>query len=703
MIADAETLRCLFSPRSVAIVGARPKSSWANAAYRNLKTMGFEGKFFAVNRSGEKFQGHQSYKSCSAISDEVDVALLVVPAGAVSETLDDLAAARIGVAIIIASGFAELGPAGRAAEAEVREKAARLGIRLLGPNCLGVANFVDRTGLWAGGVSPQKQGGLAIVSQSGAVAISIHRYAIQQGVAHSHMVSTGNELDIDVSDAILFLLQDERVRAIALFIETVRDTKKFEAACAAARAAGKPIVVLKVGRSEHTAKVAQAHTGAMVGDDRVFDAFCKQNGLIRVNSLDELVHTADAFLKAGPIAGRRIAAISISGGLSEVCADLAALAGLDLCEFSAETVARLKEFLPDYAGVNCPLDLTGLATTQPDMGGRAVAAIAMDAGVDLVVYVFEVPESDLDASPFSEEMLQSVAEAARAAGKPVVVMSHQVKIVSNYAARIIERLELPYISGGLQFGLAALASIAAWRMNSRAIEDDGDRITQSEIARTTASKLTTEYRAQQFLKEFGVSVVPTYLAGSEKAAEEAASLLGDKVVLKISSPQIAHKTEVGGVRIGIEPDHAAAEFSRMIERVRLARPDAAIDGVLVAPMRSGGLELIVGVVRDPQWGLVLAVGFGGVFVEMIKDVSMRLLPVGSSQIRQMLKELSGARLLNGFRGNPPTDIEALVGEIQRICAAALSLDGLDTLEINPLRVSGSQIEALDALVVPTGE
>jgi acyl-CoA synthetase (NDP forming) len=338
---------------------------------------------------------------------------------------------------------------------------------------------------------------------------------------------------------------------------------------------------------------------------------------------------------------------------------------------------------------------------MPDMAGRAIAAIAKDPAVDIVVYVFEVPEDDRDAAPFSTAMLESVAIAAKTAAKPVVVMSHQVKNVSQSGDELIERLDLPYMSGGLQYGMAALANVASWWQSLRSVEQI-EAAAKSEAGRELASNYDTEFSAQQLLRRFEVGVVPTSLVKSAKEAADAAAEFDDLLVLKISSPDIAHKTEVGGVRIGVTVQDAAAEFDKLVAAVQSAKPHARIDGVLVSPMRQAALELIVGVVRDPQWGLVLAVGFGGVLVELLKDVSMRLLPATSREIKQMLSELSAARLLQGYRGSPPADIDLLAETIRRIGEAAMSVADLDTLEVNPLRVCGSQIEALDALVVGTG-
>ena len=697
-------LRGLFAPRSIAIVGASDRSAWARAALRNLDKVGFDGDIHLVNRRGGEVLGRTAHTSCAAIGAPVDVAMLVIPAVGLLDALDDLKQAGISNAVILASGFGEIGEEGARLEAAIRDRANAHGINIIGPNCLGLANFSDRSALWTGSLrTPVRPGKVAIVSQSGAVAIAIHRFASQQGVGHGYLVSTGNELNTGVCDAIDYLLEDPGVEVIALFVEAIRDPAAFAKVARRAMELGKHIVALKVGRSEATALAAQAHTGALVGDDKVFDAFCSQYGILRAGSIDELVHTADLLCKARVGAEGDVAIISISGGLSEISADLAHEAGLPLAHFAPETAARLKEFLPDYATVHCPLDLTGLAVTEPDMAAKAIEAIADDPSVGVVVYVFDVPMDADDASPISLPMLRSVSEGVKRASAPVLVIANHAKGFTAETAAVVDELELPYLSGGLQFGLAALALARGQAGRVGALPEPA---AQDSAKPLDGALPRTEYEAQTMLRGFDVPTIPAALAASRDEAVRMAAGIGGEVVLKISSPQIQHKTEVGGVAIGIAQDEVGDAFDAMMARVKAAKPDAVLDGVLISPMRKGGVELLVGITRDPQWGPTITVALGGVFVEIFKDLSLRLLPVSEAEVETMIGELRGAKLLNGYRGAPQADIPALARAICRIGEAALSLgDRIEALEVNPLVVDGDRIEALDALVIPaqTGE
>ena len=704
VVADTlQSISCLdplFRPRSVAIVGASERSPWTRSVKRNMGVTQFQGRVHMVNRRGESVFGQAATTSCAAIGELVDVALLLIPASGLTAALDDLAAANIRNAVILSSGFAETGAEGLRLQTEVEAKARAHGITILGPNCLGFANFAAHSAVWAGTLQARSvAGNIAVVSQSGAVANTTNYFAHQQGVGLSCVISTGNEINFGIAAAIDYLVHDPATKVICVFMESVRDPAAFTTAAANAFARGKPLVVLKVGRSEITAKAAKAHTGALVGDDRVFDAICRQFGIVRVRSIEELVVTADVMAKVGPLRGSGVGLVSISGGLCEIAADLADAESVDLPAFNDETVAALRELLPAFATAQNPLDLTAVSTEQPILMQRVIETIAKDRSISLLCHLFEVPESQEDTSHFSLAALEHIGKGVAAAPGPVIVLASTMRAVSVSGREIIEKNSLPYVSGGLELGMPAISRAIRWLELHRG-RSTSPRAAVPGAATPGGPLPRSEFEAQQYLVQFGVPVVPTAFVRTAAEAAEAATSMGARIVIKIASKDIAHKSDVGGVMLDLHPEDVRAAFDSMLATVKSRCPDATIDGALVSPMRHGGVELLVGVKQDPQWGPVLAVGLGGIFVELLKDTSLRLLPVSQADVGEMLAELRGARLLAGHRNVAAVDVGKLAEVIARIGQAAFALGpSLETLEVNPLLAMGTRIEALDALVV----
>lgn len=694
--ARLDQLDRMFRPRSIALVGASDRSVWSTSAYDNLVRAGYDGKIYAVNRNGGTAHGITAVTSCAAVGEPIDAALLMVPEAALLDTLADLQIANVAGAAILSAGFAELGEEGRHRQKAIAEAARAAGVRLIGPNCLGFVNFAERVPLWT---VPQRRGlpnpTIAIVSQSGSVAGTIERFAYQQRIGLTHLISTGNEADITIAEVIDYLVVRAEAKAIALFLETVRDQSGFLAAAARANAAGKPIVLLKVGASEAAAKAAQAHTGSLVGNDRVFNAMCRRAGLTRVDSIEELVITADLFARVGPVRGEGPGLIAMSGGLCEVAVDQAEAEGTLIPPLTPETRASLREKLPAFATPQNPLDITGAAIKDPQLIAIACAELAKDPEVGLISFAFEVAAKD-DKRGFSSRLINAIAEGYRLSGKPGLTISPSFTAVSEETREMTDAAGMPYCAGGIANGLTAIGNLFRWSKHLRKAT-----LKVPPHAQRTDVRPVTERAVLDHLASYGVPVIPGPVATS---AEEAAALAGSfcsAVVLKIASPDIQHKTEVGGVALRLTGDAAVRDAYEMIrERVRAARPDARIDGVIVSPMRDAGTELFVGTMKDPQWGPAIAVGLGGVFVEVLKDTSIRLLPVTEDEALEMLDELRGKALLDGFRGAPPVDRAVMARTIVAIGNAALALGpDLVSLEVNPVLASANKIEALDGLTV----
>ncbi len=680
----------LFEPHSIALVGATERSIWSIAAVDNLKRSGYAGKIHMVNPKGGTIFGRQAYTSVVEIGEPVDAALLMVPESKMLDVFDDLKAAQVGGVVILSSGFAETGDEGAERQRQIAAKAREYGIRIIGPNCLGFANFTANTPIWT---TPLRRGlpgaSLAVVSQSGALASQLEQFAYQQRVGLTHMISTGNEADLNVADAIEYLAGRPEPKAIALFLESVRDPARFEQAVAAATAADKRIVVLKVGSSEATARAAQAHTGSLVGNDRVFDALCRRLGLIRVSSLEELIVTADLAGRLDRIQAPGIAFIAMSGGMCEIATDQAEADGLSLPELAPETLKTLREVLPTMATPNNPLDVTGAAMLEQELVTKAIAAIAQDPKIGLVAFTFDAPVK-ADERGFARSFLKHIGAGFAAAGKPCLLTSHTFSGVSADGRALADEFGIVYSGGGVRHSLKALSLLAKAGAAARPA---------ASTAAAPAKRPVSEREVLEHLAAQGVPVIPAHIVRSADEAAAAARGETDPVVLKIASPDIQHKTEVGGVVLNLRGEaEVRAAYERIVASVKAAKPEARIDGVIVSPMRGKGTELFVGTLRDPQWGPAIAVGLGGIFVEALKDTSLRLLPITEQDALEMLGELRGRALLDGFRGTPAVDRQAAARAIVAIGNAALALGPeLLSLEVNPLLARGAAVEALDGV------
>jgi acyl-CoA synthetase (NDP forming) len=682
-------------------VGATERSAWSNAAYQNLSVLGYDGKFHPVSRKGGSVYGRTAATSASSIGEPVDLALVMLPADSIEEALVDLKQARVKNAVILSSGFAEAGEDGQKRQRQLKTAAESMGIRILGPNCLGFVNFVDRSAAWTVSLrEPLPAGTVAVASQSGALAMQLSFLTQTHGIGLSRIVSTGNEADIDISEVLEFLVEDEHTRSIAVFAETVRNPKRFAAAAALALSRSKPIVMLKIGSSEVAARAAQAHTGSLVGDDRVFDAVCQRYGVMRVRSLEELAFTAAFAAQAGPLGSGGLVAVSLSGGTCEIAAERAHEEGLEIANFTDQTIAALRGVLPGYATPANPLDVTGAAVLQPEVFGNTLEVVTQDANAGALLVVSDVPNAKANESPINVAVLSQIGRALASSRMPSIVCSNYMMQVTSRSRELIEKTGVNYLSCGLHHAMSAAGSVRKW----------SDCLARAKKLPLRATGLppekmperpTSELDALKWLSSHGVPSIPMRLARSVDEAVKLADEIGTPVVLKISSESILHKTEVGGVTLNLQGKSAIVDaWHRMEASLRKLRPDAVLDGMIVAPMREEGVEVYVGTLRDPHWGPVIAVGLGGVFLEALRDTSLRMLPVTLADVSDMLSELRGTKLLDGWRGAPPVDRDLLAEIVVRVGDAAISLGtDLESLEINPLKANGSLIEAVDALFV----
>ncbi len=687
----------LFRPRSIALVGATEKSAWTGFIVQNLRDFAFDGYVCAVNRNGVDVMGVKGFRSCRDIGREMDVAFIFVPQSAVIEALEDAAAAGIRNAAILTSGYAEIGDQGAALQQQLVDKARELGVNIWGPNSLGYNNVSARAPVSSiPAVLPLLPPRIAIVSQSGATASELNEFAHSQNVGTSFVAATGNEAQLTLADVIDYLADDADTRAIAVFAESIRDPEAFVRATVRCREQRKPIVMLKIGRSELAGEVAKAHTGSLAGNDKVFDAVCARLGVIRVHSVEDLIITTGMLAETGPLPASGLGFVSISGGACTLVADGAEAAGASVPAFPAETTAVLRTQIADFASAINPLDVTGAAVRDPALLERLIPVAASARGIGIVGVNIGIPT--VEGAVALPAGLAAIGRAVKAIDKPAIMVLTTVKTLTDVTRRAIKEHGLPHVVCGIDPMLRAVGKAAWWSKRITASPNTMQLPKPADRDARSLPGLDNERAVLDFLATHGVPVIPAKIVRSR--AEAQALDMPAPLALKILSPDIAHKTEVGGVRLNVDASDAADAYDNVLKSVRSHKPEARIEGVIVSPMRKGGVELLVGVRRDTTWGPTITIGFGGVLVELLADVAISALPVGREEVLQMLASLRCSKLLQGFRNSAATDLDQLAQVIVSIGNAALALGpALDSLEVNPLLVRGNEIEALDGLVI----
>ncbi|WP_448256003.1 acetate--CoA ligase family protein [Microbacterium aurum] len=694
----SEALDALLRPQRIALVGASDKNLFSRRAFTQHGRVSSDKPLHLVNPRSPIVHGVETVPTCADIPGGVDAVFLLTPQSATPGALSDAAQAGARAAVVLGQGWAEEGGDGVRRQRELVELAESLGVLLLGPNHLGFANFWDGVAPCALGLDmPVEPGPFALVSQSGAVGSSLVGYAARHDVRFSFVVTTGNEAMVTVSDVVRYLVEDEHTRSIGVFAETLRNPELFREAARRAAELGKAIVILKAGASELAAQTAQAHTGALVGDDRVIDAVLRQDGVIRVKSVEDLICTGNLIANTGSLRSSGIGVMSVSGGACDLIADRGEEVGLRLPVLSEATNRTLTGILPPYGHPQNPLDVTGGALADPEVWRTGMTAMAAEPEIGLIGIVTSLP---VPGETQRVDTFRAVGEAMRATGVPAVVFPQIDLAPSEYVREVKAETGVDNVLPSVDRFVHAAAALGRWTdWLSRPREDEPSGAASALAGRVHAGDSLSEHAARQLVSEAGVPVVPARLATSTADAVAAAAEFGGPVALKICSADVAHKTELGGVELGVDgADAVAAAYERLVSRAESA--GVTLEGVLVSPMRFGGVELLVGVTRDADWGPVLAVAVGGALVELLDDSALRVLPVGRDEIRRMLGELRGYRLLTGFRGSEPADLDRLVEVIASIADAAVALGpDVTSLEVNPLVVSGDRIEALDVLVV----
>ncbi len=700
-----ERLQEFFAPRSVAVVGASESSGWARFIVAASHAVGFTGPLIPVHPRHERVFGRPTAPSLRELREPADLAFIIAPTSAVADVIEDAAAGGVRNVVVLASGYREAGADGRELEDELVQAAVSHGIALLGPNCLGFLSTTAPAGPFALTVPlPLASGPVGIALQSGALSSALLAFARSHAIGISTIASLGNEAMITTADVLNHLVADEHTKVICLFLEEVGDPAGFSAAAQRADQAGKPVIALKVGASQAGQQAALAHTGAVAGNDAVVDAALRQLNVIRVNSIEELLTTAALLGYNRWPRGRRMGVLTASGGACDIIADRASAQGIEIPQFAPQTTEAIGAQLPSFATARNPLDVTGYvlanARTSPLTAiDRALDAAVADPGLDFVLFTgFTVPDArppDESAATLLEARVDWLANRLRSAPIPVIPLGMTCVDIGPYARNLLGGHDINVLPG-MELGIRALGNAFRWldgRGSVRVLPAGPRPFPQGPAV------AWTESRARDLLAAAGLPLVPGCLARSADEAVAVARQLGTPVALKISSAQITHKSDVGGVLLGLSGDAAVRRGYEQVVAAAKNKDRNAGNQVLLTSMRTDGVEVLAGVTVDPGFGPVLAVGLGGVWVEALGDTSLRLLPVSATEVRQMLGELRGLPLLHGTRGGVAADLDALAKVIADIGALACSVDGLCVLEVNPLWVRGDQIAALDVLVV----
>jgi len=696
----------MFNPKSVAVIGASAtKGKLGNDVMRNLIDSGFGGRIYPVNPRAGEILGHQAYRTVNDIAGDVDMAVIVIPAKYVLDVVKQCAEKEVKALVVITAGFKEIGHEGAEAEKEIAKVAQENGMVMLGPNCLGIINTHAPYNASFSAGTPSK-GTIAFASQSGALMTGILDWSLMERIGFSKFVSLGNKAQLDESDFIEAFGRDPASTFVLLYIESVVDGRKFMDACKKV-VQKKPIFVIKSGVSEAGARAASSHTGSLAGSDTAYDTAFRQSGVSRATSMAELFDIANVFDDMHLPAGNKVAIITNAGGPGIITTDACESHGLEIAELSQNTIELLREELPPAAAVYNPIDALG--TAQPEDYALCTESALRDEKVDSVI-VLVTPQ----AMTKEAETAQVIVEAHKKyPDKPLLA------VFMGGNSMVYPRIVLT--DGGIpvfdfpERAVHALAELYQYVLNRDSLKDetipkfkaDTERVTKIiQEVREDGRRVLLGSEAHAIAECYGIPVARIRLATSAEEARKKADDLGYPVVLKIASPDIVHKSDIGGIKIGLEtPRQVEAAFLEIIENARKHMPKAIIYGVDVQEMAEEGKELIIGCSRDVQFGPLIMFGAGGIFVNYLKDVAFRLAPMTRSDASELMKETKIGTLLEGVRGEPPSDIIAIQDTILRISQLVTDFEGIVELDINPAFAyeKGKGVSAVDVKITIGGE
>lgn len=693
------SLTPFFNAKGVAVLGASTNPhKLSHGIVRNLLINGYQGEVYPVNPNADEILGKKAYASIADVPDPVELAVVVLPVTMIMETMQAIGERGIKAVVIITGGFKELGPDGAKVEKAVKELADSFGMRVVGPNCVGTMDV--RTGLnstFIGGVPPA--GPIAFISQSGAICGGVIDLIINSKVGFSHFASLGNEMDVTETDMLEYFAEDDNVKVIAMYIEGIVNGQRFmEAARKVSRK--KPIVFLKAGKNDAGAKAVSSHTGSLAGSYTAYKAALKQAGVLEVDSIDELFHLSWALGTQPLPKGKRVAMTTNAGGAAALAADSLDFNGFQLAKISPEIQARLREKLNPSAQVSNPVDMLG--SVSPADYHWCLSNLDADDGVDVMLPIL-VPQALVDTLGVSKAWVEIGKQTEKTF--LTCLMGERSTGESNELLNLngIPVYNLPHLAGPVLRGMwdykqtleseeykPVTCIDADALMIGKAYEAIGDR------------KVIGEYESRMLLDAYGIHNVPGDLAKSADEAVKIAEEVGYLVVLKIVAEGLIHKSDAGGIELNIKnSEEMRVAYDRMIQRISQNEPDAEIVGAMVEKMAPKGVEVIVGMMRDATFGPMIMFGMGGTMVELVKDIQFRVAPLSEKDIESMVAETMAGRLLNGYRGAPIGDFEALYKVIAQLSHLATEHLEISEIEINPLLVypEGQGVMAIDSRMI----
>lgn len=689
----------LIRPRSIALVGAsdRTHSIGERTLTNLLDHSDFDGDLYLVNPTRAEIRGHRCWPSVATLPATPDVAVIVVPASGVLTVAEDCAARGVPFAIVLTSGFGEAGEEGERAQQRLKEIAAAAGMRLYGPNCPGLSNVNHRLGLTFSPSFPHDlvKGPIGLATQGGGLGRNVMQ-AMDRGIGIGLWASTGNEVDLQVADFIHYMADAPDIKVIITLLEGIKDGAKFVAAVNRAAANGKPVIALKVGKSAYGQKAAQSHTASLTGSADVNSAVFKQCGVIEVDDIDELVDTAWLFARAEPAPSEGVAIYTSSGGTAALTADAVGTAGLTLAQFTPHTREQLATLLPAYAALDNPVDTTAAVLSDAALIEKSLRVVAADPKLGCVI----VPIA-LDYGETTIQLARTIIAAQQGCATPILPIWMSDRLGEGYRM-LVEHGFAPPRSVGK--GIKALQRWVAYGRWRRAHGVQAAPAPQAALPAATATRSLSEAEAKRQLAAAGIPLLPNTLAPTLEAALEAANAMGYPVVAKIASEQIVHKSDIGGVKVGLQnADQLRLAWQDIMDAARHHRPDATLDGLLIEKMAPrGGLELMVGVTRDPVFGHVMTFGLGGIYVEILRDVTRRMLPLSAAEASAMVREMRCFPLLDGARGRPRADLQALETLLVRISDFVRAhADRIEEMDLNPVWIGaqGEGVLPLDAVII----
>ena len=689
----SQVIRRLLDPSAVAIVGASADLTKINGRpLDHLIGKGYAGRILPVNPKYEEIAGLTCYPSIAALPEAADLAIVALPAIHVRDCVQQLGARGIRAAVVFSSGFGEMGDAGKRLECELVRTAADAGVVLLGPNCLGFINAFENVyatfSQYADGETGS--GPIAFVTQSGAFGTAIAALVRQRGLGLGYFLNTGNQADLDFAELMMAVIEDPRITVAAGYLEGVSDGQALIRLARRCRELGKPLILTKVGRKEAGARAAASHTGALAVADTVFDAVIRQHGVLRARNEEQMLDMLEVFCRERRASGRGLGIATQSGGAGVMMADRAEEVGLEVPQLGTETQARISAVMPAFGATANPVDVTGQFVARPELLTESVTALMDDDSIHVVIVWLQLMTGHVD------KLVAIFEEIQERSTKPFLVC--WVAAPEAVTSRL-RQAGIPVFGAGERAveAAAALARFGSFPAPAATVSSEfpaPDLSTRPPGAQPTVL-------ASQWLREIGVPMVDAELAEREDEAVEAWQRIGAPVALKIESPDILHKTEIGGVSLGLDSEEAVRrEFCRIMDAAGTHAPTAALSGILVQRMSSGHVEIVLGVRRDPTFGMIVMVGLGGIFVEVLKDVTFRQAPFGSDEGMAMLDELRGAAVLDGVRGGPPVDRDALARTLAAVSVLASSMkDRLEELDLNPVLVSEDSISVVDCVAI----